>query len=109
MRSRKVINWPAHPSFPLLVEITLESDWDGRVFAAGDVVKANVCAELVDDPAVPERRVGYVPARMPRELLERAAVRIHRPKVHGAVAVRREVDPALPPHWGFARTRVAGG
>src|SRR5262249_41114732 len=52
MRSRKVINWPAHPSFPLLVEITLESDWDGRVFAAGDVVKANVCAELVDDPAV---------------------------------------------------------
>src|SRR5580704_2973163 len=43
------------------------------------------------------------------ELLQVFSAFIHRPQVHGSVAIGQEIDPAIPPHRVLAGAAVVGG
>src|SRR5277367_3055936 len=66
-------------------------------------------AELVDDASLRERRPLQIETLVMRELLGIAAVRIDGPKIHGAIAIAREIDAAVPPHGVFAGSGEIGG
>src|SRR5438105_13820620 len=53
---------------------------------------------------VPNVEVGVM-----RVLAYVLAARVHRPEVHGAVAIAREVDASLPHHRRSARAVIVGG
>ncbi len=76
---------------------------------AREVEEAQVGPQLVDDPAVRERSLVRIPPLVVRVLAQVVAVLVHRPDVHGAVAVAQEVDAPAPPHRRLARARVVAG
>ncbi|MCS0661192.1 hypothetical protein, partial [Massilia terrae] len=82
----------------LLVEVGHQAGLEQAVAAGGDVEHVQVCAELVDDASVAERRAAHVPVLVLGELFAVAAVRVGRPQVVAAGGVADEVEAALPPH-----------
>src|SRR5262249_54562085 len=66
-------------------------------------------AELIRDFAGRKRRRRDVPALVARVLFGVGAIGLHRPQVHGAVAVADEVHPALVPDRILAGAGVLRG
>ena len=105
----QVIEGFRHPSLAHLVEVRGQGDGQSGVLARGDVEDAQVGHELVGDPSGVEAGRAGVEALVEGVLLEPAALEVHRPDVHGAVAVAQEVDPVLPDHRVLARAGVIRG
>ena len=98
-----------HPPLAHLVEVGGQGDGQGRIVPGADVENAEIGHELVGDAARVEARGAGVEALVGRVLLESAALEVHGPDVHGAVAVAQEIDPALPDHRVLARAGVVRG
>ena len=104
----QVVERLGHPPLAHLVEIRRQGDGEGRVVAGADVEDVEVGDELVSDPSRIEAGGAGVESFVEGVLLEPAALEVHRPDVHGAVAIAQEVDPALPDHGVLARAGVVG-
>ncbi len=78
------------------------------VLARSGVEDVDVGHELVGDPAVVETGRAGVIALVESVLLEVAALEVHGPDVHRAVAVAQEIDPVLPDHRILAGPGVVG-
>ncbi len=109
MRGRDPLDGVLDPPLAELVEVRHERDGDGPVRSGADVEDTDVGAALVGDPAVRQRRRLHLVVAMFRMLRRRAAPFVHRPEVHDAVAIAREVDAALPEHGCLAGAGVVGG
>src|SRR5207237_724036 len=60
-------------------------------------------------PPLRRRRDFHVASLVLRVLLQPLAVLVHRPQVHGAVAVRKKINAAVPPHRILARAGILRG
>jgi len=91
-----------HPGLPHLIEIGDQAHGQRRVLIRRDVEDPQVGAELVDDAAVVEVGRGHFPAAVEGVLAEIESLLVHGPQIHRAVAVRDEVDAAVPRHRRLA-------
>ena len=87
-----------HPLFAQLIQVTHELDRDHAIFSRPDVVVPEVACPVVDDASVRQGGLTNIEVLVRRVLCEVVAAIGHRPKIHRAIAVGDEVDPAIPPH-----------
>jgi len=106
---RQVVGGRLHPPLARLIEVGGQTDRHRGVRVLRDVVDPDVRAELVGDPSVGDRRGQHVPPRVARVLLQVAPRSVHRPDIHGAVAVGGEVDASLKDHRRAAGSGEIGG
>ena len=91
-----------------MIEIGRKLDAERLVSAGIDVVEMQVGAQLINDAALRKRRRFDIPALMARVLFEAAAIVVHRPQIHGSIAVADEIDSTVPPHRILAGARIVG-
>ena len=102
----QVVERLRHPALAHLVEVGGQGDGQGGVLVRGDVVDMDVGHELVGDAARVEARGAGVEALVEGVLAEPAALQVHGPDVHVAVAVAQKVDAVLPDQRVLARAGV---
>ena len=96
------------PVLAEVVEVGFDGDGDLPVGAGCDVVEAEVRTQCIDDAPVGKRGGVGVEAGVFGELPKIGAGFGHGPQVHGAVAIRDEVDPVVPPHGVLAGAGPVG-
>ena len=87
MGRRQVLDRRFDPVLAQIIEIRGQLDRNGFVGACRDIVNMQVRPHLIHHAAVRKRCILGVPPLILRVLLEILTVLVHRPKIHGAVAV----------------------
>src|SRR5258708_1306056 len=108
MHGRGVVQRRLYPVFAQVIEVGWKLDVDWLVGTGGDFVDPQICTKLINDAAVGQRGGLYIPAFVMRVLFDIAAILIHGPQVHSAVAITHKIDTVVPPPSAFAGSGVIG-
>ena len=105
--------WFVDPLFAGLVEVRRQSDLDLAIRPRLNVMNPQIGSQLVDDPALRQRRSQHVKASMTSQLLWLASTcvstnTLHHPQVDRPVTIRRKVDSVVPDHRFAAGPGIVG-